>query len=446
MVHRDSRLWSIGTVDPSLPMSLYTPRVVDDELDELLRAIPAIALEGPKGVGKTATAERRVSTTFRLDDVAQRAIALADPNLLLTAPPPILIDEWQHVPAVWDSVRRAVDHHPAPNHFLLAGSATPMTAPTHSGAGRIVTVRMRPLALAERALTLPTVSLRALLSGARPPIAGHTTVSLKHYAHEIITSGFPGLRHLQGRALRAQLDGYLERIVDRDFLEQGYPVRKPDTLRRWMTAYAAATSTTTTLDKIRDASTSGDGETPAKGTIAAYRDVLERLWIIDPVSGWLPSRNQLVRLTQNPKHHLVDPALAARLLGVDEQALLTGATPPLAEQVTPRDGTLLGQLFESLVTLSVRVYAQAAEARVRHLRTKDGRQEIDLIVERADQRVVAIEIKLSATVDDDDTKHLRWLKEQLGPELLDAVIVTTGTQAYRRPDGIAVVPAVLLGP
>lgn len=182
---------------------------------------------------------------------------------------------------------------------------------------------------------------------------------------------------------------------------------------------------------------------PTKVTVGAYRDTLERLWLIDPVPGWLPSRNRLARLTQAPKHHLADPGLAARLLGVDEDALLHGATTPLA---IPRDGPLLGQLFESLVTLSVRVYAQAAEARVHHFRTREGRQEIDLIVERADQRVLAIETKLSSTVEDDDTKQLHWLHDRLGAELLDMVVVTTGSRAYRRPDGVAVVPAALLGP
>jgi len=424
-------------------MNGYTPRIVDGELDELLRELPALALEGPKGVGKTATALRRAVTSFRLDDPAQRELAAADPMVVLQAPPPILIDEWQHVPAVWDAVRRLVDEDATPNRYLLAGSAAPAEAPTHSGAGRIVSVRMRPFALSERGLGAAAVSLRTLLTGTHPAIAGRTNAGLAEYAREIVRSGFPGVRHLGGRALRAQLDGYLARIVDREFIEQGYAVRKPETLRRWLTAYAAATATTTSLDKIRNAATGGEGQTPTKVTVAAYREVLERLWIVDPVPGWLPTRNYLARMTQAPKHHLADPGLAARLLGVDEGALLTGATAPL---IVPRDGTLLGQLFESLVTLSVKVYAQAAEAGVRHLRTKEGRQEIDLIVERADQRVIAIEVKLGATVTDADVKHLLWLQERLGKELLDAVVVTTGTEAYRRRDGVAVVPAALLGP
>jgi predicted AAA+ superfamily ATPase len=148
------------------------------------------------------------------------------------------------------------------------------------------------------------------------------------------------------------------------------------------------------------------------------------------------------------RHHLADPALAARLLEVEEGALLAGAPSPLASggsASAPRDAALLGQLFESLVTLSVRCYAQWAEARVHHLRTHDGRREIDLVVTRGDQRVVALEVKLSATVEERDVRHLHWLHEQLGDDLLDAAVITTGTQAYRRADGIAVVPAVLLG-
>lgn len=424
-------------------LSNYTRRIVDVELDELLTALPALALEGPKGVGKTATAERRSTTTFRLDARAQRELAQADPAILLDSDPPVLLDEWQYVPAVWDAVRRWVDEDATPSRFILTGSAAPAQAPTHSGAGRIVTVRMRPLALSERGMTDPTVSLQALLTGERREIGGDTTVRLPEYAREIVASGFPGLRHLSGRALRAQLDGYIARIVDRDFLEQGHPVRKPETLRRWMAAYAAATATATSLEKIRDAAAAGDGDTPTKVTVMAYREVLQRLWIVDPVPGWLPTRNHLTRLTQASKHHLADPALAARLLGVDEEALLSGAT---GGATSPRDGTLLGQLFESLVTLSVRVYAQASEAVVRHLRTREGRQEIDLIVERSDQRVVAIEMKLSSSVSDDDVRHLLWLQEQIGGDLLDAVVVTTGSHAYRRRDGIAVVPAALLGP
>lgn len=421
----------------------YQRRVVDDELDTLLTQLPAIALEGPRGVGKTATAERRARTVLYLDDPAQRAVVEADPAQLLAAEPPVLLDEWQRVPSVWDAVRRAVDRGCAPGSFLLTGSAAPAYPPSHSGAGRIVTLRMRPMSLFERGRAAPGISLARLLSGERAAVAGSTELRLADYGHEIVCSGLPGIRALQGRALHLQLDGYLRRIVDNDFQEQGHAVRRPQLLERWMAAYAAATATTASFEAIRDAATGGLGDKPAKTTTQPYREILERLWVVDPVPAWLPSRNRLNRLGQPPKHHLADPALAARALGLGVDALLGGKE---AEPHISRDGTALGHLFESLVTLGVRVFAQAADARVAHLRTQGGRQEVDLIVERADQRVLAIEVKLGGVVTDDDVRHLLWLRQRLGDDLLDAVVVHTGPQAYRRPDGIAVVPAALLGP
>mgnify|MGYP001397577069 CR=1 FL=1 len=422
---------------------LYRTRIIDEELDELLAGLSAVAIEGPKAVGKTATALQRAQTVYRLDDQAQATLARADPARLVTGATPILLDEWQRVPEVWDVVRRAVDEDPRPNRFLLTGSATPTSPPTHSGAGRIVRLRLRPLSLVERGLESPTVSMRQLLSGKATPVDGETRVPLTQYVEEIVASGFPAIRPLPGRARRAQLEGYIARIVDRDFDEMGRPVRKPETLRRWMTAYAAATSTTATIERIRSAATGGEDKKPARTTVTSYRDTLHKLWVLDPVPAWIPSRNYFSRLAHPDKHHLADPALAAVLLGVDESSLLEGAEVAVP---IPRDGTLLGHLFESLVTQSVRVYAQAAEAQVKHLRTKGGRHEVDLIVERPDQRILAMEIKLGRDVSDHDVRHLHWLREKVGNDLLDVVAVTTGSHAYRRKDGIAVVPAVLLGP
>jgi len=421
----------------------YRPRVLDAELNELMGDLAAIGIEGAKGVGKTATASQRAETIYQLDDPDQRVIAEADLDRLMKAPPPILIDEWQYIPPIWDRVRRSVDDGAEAGRFLLTGSASPRDIGTHSGGGRIVSLRMRPMSLAERLSTPATVSLTELLTGSQPAIGGQTEIRLQDYTEEIVASGFPGIRRLSGRARRAQLDGYLRRVVDRDFVELGQNVRNPVALRSWMAAYAAASSTSTTFEKIRDASTSGYADKPARSTIMPYRDVLERLFILDPVPGWRPTKNRIAELAEPPKHQLVDPALAARLVGATAAGLLNGhPTGPVLQ----RDGTLLGALFESLVTQSVRVYAQAGEATVAHLRTFRGHHEVDLIVERADGRVVAIEVKLGSRPVVNSVRHLEWLKQQLGDELLDSIIITTGPEAYRRPDGIAVVPAALLGP
>lgn len=424
-------------------MRNYVTRVVDAELDELLSQLAAISLDGAKGVGKTSTAGQRAASRLDLDRADTLEVLHADPARLTAGREPILIDEWQRFPSSWDVVRRAVDEDARPGRFILTGSTSPDSPPTHSGAARIVSVRMRPLTLHERGVETPTVSLAAVLEGTKPPVSGATKAGLEDYATEILAGGFPGMRMAAGRAQRAALDGYLERIVDRDFPDADHQVRNPAALRRWMAAYAAASSTTASYETIRDAATSGHGDKPAKTTTIPYRDTLERLWIVDPVPAWVPARNHLTRLTAAPKHHLADPALAARLLGVSIDALLDGRS---AGPAIPRDGTLLGGLFESLVAQSLRVFAQAAEARVHHLRTKGGEREIDFIVERSDGRVVAVEVKLSQTVADGDVRHLRWLGDQMGDDLIDSIVITTGPEAYRRRDGVAVVPAALLAP
>lgn len=418
----------------------YVRRLVDDELDQVFPMLPAVLLDGPKGVGKTATALQRSRTTRRLDNAADRAVIEADPLVIGSDAPPVLIDEWHRVPPVLDAVRQLVDRDLTGGRFLLTGS--PPAAQTHSGAGRISTVRMRPLSLYERGVGLPTVSFTELLSGARPKVRGTSPLGLVDYVDEIIAGGFPGMRHLTGRALNLQLDSYLDRIVDHDLRQAGYTVRRPAALYAWMRAYAAATSTTASWEKVRDAATAGVSNKPAKSTVENYTDLLTMLRILDPIDAWLPSMNHLSRLNQGPKHQMADPALAVRLLGRTRRHLLEGVEGAI--QVL-RDGTLLGNLFESLAALSVRTFAQACESRTYHLRTMGGRQEIPFIVE-GPEGVLAFEVKLSSSIGDRDVQHLHWLKGQLGNDLLDAVVLHTGPEAYRRRDGIAVIPLELLGP
>lgn len=412
----------------------YLARTVDRELDELLTIAPAIAIDGPKGVGKTATAKRRASATWLLDDPAQTALLAADPTFAGAPSGTLLVDEWQRFPPVWDSIRRRVDDHAPAGRFLLTGSATPRAGvDTHSGAGRILSLRMRPLALYERGLTRSNVSLRALINGHASKIDGTTTFLATDYFAAIESSGFPGIHRQAARLRRGLLDAYLQRVIDRDLPDHGLSVRRPETLRRWLSAYAGASSTSTSYSRILDATTAGDGAQPAKTTTIAYRDHLSQLWLLDPVPGWSPSRNPLTRLQQAPKHQLADPALAARLLNLSARSLATATGADMA-----------GPLFESLATLTVRVAAQAAEARVGHVRTRNGDHEIDLVVEGSDGQVLPIEVKLAANVTDADVRHLLWLRDQVPNDVVDLMVITTGTRAYRRADGIAVVPLALL--
>ncbi len=337
----------------------------------------------------------------------------------------------------------AVDEDNTGGRFLLTGSAG--VAPgirIHSGAGRVVSIPMRPLSLYERGIADTTVSLRALLAGTTPQVTGHSSLGLSEYVNEILKSGFPGIRDLPERARNVQLDSYLSRIVERELPENGVAVRRPQTLTAWLAAYGAATATDAAYSTILDAATAAEPDKPARKTVDTYREHLSRIFVLDPVPAWVPLFNPLKRLTRSPKHHLVDPALAARLMKVGKVGLLRGE----GTRVAADTGSWLGALFESLATQSIRTYAEATGAQVGHLRTKDTSREIDLIVEGGDRQVVAIEVKLAATVQDHDARHLNWLHDQIGDRLSDRVIITTGEYAYRRPDGVAVIPLALLGP
>jgi uncharacterized protein len=421
----------------------YRRRVIDETLDDLFPHLAAIALEGAKGVGKTATATRRATTVLSLNNPNEHTALASNLDLVTQVPPPALIDEWQLEPSVWDRVRRAVDDDGTGGRFLLAGSAG--VAPgvhIHSGAGRIVSMAMRPMSFSERGVHEPTVSLRTLLRRESQEIRGTSAVDLPTYTDEILRSGFPGIRDLPDRARQLQLDSYVARIVERELPESGVNVRRPSALRAWLAAYAAATATNATYATILDAATPGEGDKPTRQTVAAYREHLQRIFVLDPVPAWIPTFAPLKRLTYTPKHHLVDPAIAAGLVGVDKAGLLRGR----GSRISTATDTWLGALFESLVTQSVRVYADAAAATVGHLRTKNGDHEVDLIVETTDRSCLAIEVKLSDTIGDDDVKHLNWLHQLIGDRLADRLIVYTGQFAYRRRDGVAAVPLALLGP
>lgn len=423
-------------------MADYLIRVLDGVLDEIAPDLPALALEGPKAVGKSETLSRRARSIIDLDDAPTLELLINDADLIDRLEAPVLIDEWQRHPAVWDRVRRSVDRRPQPGRFLLAGSATPRDAQVHSGAGRIVRLRMRPLSWAERGRNAATVSLNALLTGSAGEISGESPIRLADYVEEIVASGFPAIRAMGARSRRLELDSYISQIVEREFAELGVRVRRPDTLRGWLRGYAAAVGSTASYTAILDASTPGETVKPAKTTTMVYRDLLSQLWLLDPVPAWTPTDNPFTRLAAAPKHYLADPALALRLLDLREEDLLRGsATPTLG----PQSGGLLGRLFEALVALSLQTYVVPSEASLGHLRTRNGDHEIDFIVSRG-TKIIGIEVKLAPTVSDQDVRHLHWLRDAIGERFADGVVITTGSHAYRRVDGIAVVPAALLGP
>jgi predicted AAA+ superfamily ATPase len=430
-------------------MKTLYERLVEPYISDLLTELPAIAVEGLKGIGKSVSAKRLAGAIFELDQERDRELVTNDMTIISRETPPVLLDEWQRAPSVWDYVRREVDGSGNPGSFLLTGSARNTNLDIHSGAGRIYRMRMFPLSIQERGFETPTVSIGALLSSDTPfsaKISGETDVSFSKYMEEILCSGLPAIRNYSPGRRKLMLGTYLDYLLSHEFRQQGIKVRHPATLLRWLKAYAAATSGNAGYGEILDASTPGEGEKPAAKTTIAYREALENLWIIDELPMWLNGESYFARLKRSPKHYLSDPALTAYLLGLDLE-MLTRPTPAAKQSSTVFDaryGGITGRLFESLIQLSLRTYASVNDAELSFFATRNQDHEVDFIVQRGD-KIVAIEVKMSLAIEDNDVKHLKWLRGKLGERLTDAVVICTGPLAYRRDDGIAVVPGALLG-
>jgi predicted AAA+ superfamily ATPase len=419
----------------------YIPRHIDELIDDYLTFAPAFAIDGIKAVGKTSSAKRRAKTVLELDRKPVQEIVVAQPDVYLASTTPVLIDEWQRLPDLWDYVRRAVDEDSRPGRFILTGSAGPGDASIHSGSGRIVRLRMRPLSIAERLRTPPLIKVDDLLAGNCTEVSGGTDADLRLYLEEIFKSGFPGIRAMNTRGQRVYLDSYLENLVNKEFAEQGHRVRKPKVLLGWLRAYAAATGSTASYQSIMDASTPGEPNKPSKSTTQIYRDILDGLWVTDRVEPWIPMETFFKYVGKSPKHYLADPSLAARLLGLTIEGFKYGDERKMLGQQAK---STAGRLFEALVGLSLQSYAQLADAELLHFRTPQGDHEVDFIIARGDQ-VLAIEVKLGESPDSNQVDNLNWFERTFCSYKVTKVLISTGANAYTRKDGTHVIPASLIG-
>ena len=325
--------------------------------------------------------------------------------------------------------------------YILTSSAVPRNAQLHSGAGRIVRLHLRPFSLAERGLTKQTITLSSLLEEKSKIKSQHIDVSQHVYVEEILKSGFPGIRTIPDEYRKDMLDGYIDNIVEKEFPEQGAQVRRPETLRAWLKAYAAAEGSTASYESIMGAATLGQDKKPAKATTMVYRDVLASLWITDPVLPWTSEGNIYRNLGKTPKHYLVDPALTARLLGITEKTLLAGKEVRI---LGSQRKTAIGRLFESLVAQSLKVYTDAIGAQLSHLRTVRGDHEVDFIVEK-DDALIALEVKFSPLVKEEDVKQINWFEGVVQDRHIVKAVVYTGQYLTKREtDGVLLIPAACL--
>lgn len=414
----------------------YLRRVADVLVGSRLGSLGALVIEGPKACGKTETARQHARSEVLLDvDPEARRAAAIDPRLVLSGAVPRLIDEWQREPRIWDAVRREVDARRLAGQFILTGSATPQDSVSrHSGAGRMSVVALRPMTLFEQGFSPGTISLAGLFDGAESP-GGACPLDLPAYVERIVTGGWPALIGRSVRDAMAFTGGYIDTIIEHDIDVVSGARRDPRMVRRFLQAYAQLSAHPARLSTIVERARGvAAGEAPSRWTAQPYLDALARLMVVDDLEAWNPELRSRTRLMSTPKRHLVDPSLAAALLECDPARLLG-------------DLNTLGYLFESLAARDVRVYAAASNASVYHYRERAGELEVDLIVERLDGAWVGVEVKMGSNLIDQAATALQRLAAARVVRPPAALIVVTATQyAYRRDDGVMVVPLGLLGP
>lgn len=406
----------------------YVRRLIDDELDEIVRMHPAVLLLGPRASGKTTTARRHATSVVRLDRPAEAAAFRADPDAALeAAAEPVLLDEWQAVPQVLGAVKRAVDEDHRPGRFILTGSVrADLEAETWPGTGRLIRLELWGLNERERSgATGERNPIDALADGDPMALEGpDSPPDLPGYIDMALRGGFPDpALHLEGRGRQRWLESYLDQLLTRDAVD--ISGRDPVRLSRFFEVLAVNSAGITSDSTIYEAAEVN------RRTATAYEHLLANLLLIEAVPAWMT--NRLSRLVKMPKRYVVDPALIGTALRIDAAGVL-------------RDGELMGRLLDTFVAAQLRPEVELSIRRPRlfHLRDKNERHEIDLLIEFGGHQVVAIEVKASAAPGRSDASHLAWLRDRVGDRFLAGVVLHTGPSSFPLGDRIAALPIAAL--
>ena len=403
-------------------MDAYHPRMIDSVIESLMADFAAVMLVGPRAVGKTTSASRFVRSVVRLDREREAAPFRSDPDAALAAfPTPILLDEWQEVPAVLGAVKRSVDTDSRPGRFLLTGCVrADMTSRTWPGVGRVVRADMYPLTVAER-LGRPTPTLIDRLVERTPLIPAPEPFDLGDYVRLALQGGFPdAVLGSSDSRQRTWLDNYAREIVTAD-LTTARNGRDNQKLFKYLTAYALYSA------KVSQDKSVYDKAGINKKTASHYEGLLSNAYIVSKLHAW--STNRLSRLVRSPKRYLIDTGLWASLLDVTPQSVFS-------------DGDLMGSLLDTWVTSHLRAQTQMSAHRHRlyHLRTAQGRHEIDLIADITGHGVIAVEVKATGAPSQRDIRHLTWLRDELGDLFIAGVVLNSGPHTHTMSDRITAAP------
>lgn len=414
----------------------YRSRIVDSTLSRKLRGKGAILIEGPKWCGKTTTAEQYSNSILSVDDPvtvdANIAMSEIDPEKLLQGEQPRLLDEWQVAPKLWDAVRHHVDHHKGRGQFILTGSSVPadVTKTVHSGTGRFGWILMRPMTLFESGDSTGEVSLNDLFNSSQ--VSGGSDIDLDRLAFLICRGGWPESIDMDEDVALDQAFDYIDAVINVDMSRVDDKKRDPQKVRALLRSYARNQGSQIPQSSISADVSSNDTTDVSETTVSEYLQALRKLHVVEDMNAWNPNLRSKTAVRTSSTRYFVDPSLAVASLRIGPQDLI-------------RDIRTMGFFFEALVVRDLRVYAESLDGDVYHYRDNLD-NECDAVVHLRDGRYALIEIKLGGeTLIEGGAETLKKVlrridTSKMGEPSFMAIVTGTERYAYRRKDGIWVVP------
>lgn len=415
----------------------YKHRIADGILEKKLRSKGAVLIEGPKWCGKTTTAEQQARSILYMDNPASfesnLQMAEIDPGILLEGDTPRLVDEWQLAPKLWDTMRFEVDHRHQAGQFILTGSAVPSDEESmkHSGTGRFSWLTMRPMSLYESGESNGKVSLSHLFES-RENIVATNSLRIDDIAFLICRGGWPFACSLQGDAALAQAFDYVDAVIKKDVSRVDGTNRNITTTRLLMRSYARNQGSQATIGTIvADMMTNDENEIGIK-TAGSYLDALRKIFVIEDSEAWNPNLRSKTAIRTANTRYFIDPSIGTAVLGLGPKDLIN-------------DLNTMGLFFETLCVRDLRIFADALDGQVFHYRDKSG-LECDAVIHLRNGRYGLVEIKLGGDrLINEGASNLLALVDKINTDKMKEpsflmVLTGTGDFAYRRKDGVYVVP------
>lgn len=418
-------------------MKKYKPRITDALIERKLKGKGAILIEGPKWCGKTTTAEQFAKSILYMskpEDVQSNLMmAEIDPSKLLKGETPRLIDEWQIAPKLWDAVRFEVDHRDNMGHFILTGSAVPPKNDEifHTGTGRFAWIKMRPMSLFESLESTGEVSLRELFNQPSQ-LNGENKLAIDDLAFLICRGGWPGAIDMDKDIALDQAFDYYTAIVNTDISRADNVKRDPERTKRLMRSYARNQGAQTAYTVIRDDIVANDSESLTEDTVYAYTNALRKIFVIEDMPAWNPNLRSKTAIRTSDTRYFIDPSIATASLGLGPEELI-------------KDLNTMGLFFETMCVRDLRVYAESIDGQVYHYRDKSG-LECDTVIHLRNSSFGLIEIKLGGDkLIEEGAETLKAFRDKIDTTKMKTpsflmVLTGTGRYAYKREDGVYVVP------